>query len=350
VNEPGELPRGESVGYYRRMQAAVEELLILKGVVTAADVDRQVAAMAGRGYERGARVVARAWVDPAYKARLLADGAAAAEELGLEIGPLRLVVVENTPEVHNVVVCTLCSCYPRMLLGIPPEWYKSRAYRSRVVREPRAVLAEFGTRLAPGVRIRVHDSTADMRYMVLPLRPAGTDGWSEERLAALVTRDALIGVARVAGAGTIATGFPRRTTAMPDTIRKLDYFAAQVPDKPGEGARILHALRNEGVNLLAFSGFPSGKKAQVDFVPENPEALKAAAKKLKLKLGARKTCFVIQGDDRVGALTDTLTRLAEARVNVTASQAVTAGMGRFGAIFWVQARDVNKVVKLLGAT
>ena len=137
---------------------------------------------------------------------------------------------------------------------------------------------------------------------------------------------------------------------MPDTIRKLDYFAAQIPDKPGEAARLLQGLRNEGVNLLAFSGFPSGKKAQVDFVPENPEALKAAAKKLKLKLGARKSCFVVQGDDRVGALTDTLARLAEAKVNVTASQAVTAGMGRFGAIFWVKSRDVNKAVKLLGAT
>jgi nitrile hydratase len=184
-------------GYYRRMQAAVEELLILKGIVTAADVDRQVAAMDERGPERGARMVARAWVDPAYRGRMLADGSAAAEALGLEVGPLRLIVVENTRAVHYVIVCTLCSCYPRMLLGIPPEWYKSRAYRSRVVREPRAVLAEFGTHLAADVRIRVHDSTADMRYMVLPLRPAGTDGWSEERLAALVTRDALIGVALV---------------------------------------------------------------------------------------------------------------------------------------------------------
>jgi nitrile hydratase len=197
MSRPGELPREDSVGYYRRMQAAVEELLILKGVFTAADVDRQVQAMESRSYERGAKMVARAWVDPAYKARMLADGSAAAEALGLEVGPLRLIVVENTPEVHNVIVCTLCSCYPRMLLGIPPEWYKSRAYRSRVVREPRAVLAEFGTQLAAGVRIRVHDSTADMRYMVLPLRPAGTDGWSEERLAALVTRDALIGVAQL---------------------------------------------------------------------------------------------------------------------------------------------------------
>jgi nitrile hydratase len=202
VNEPvhpgRETPAGEDTrGYYRRMQAAVEELLILKGVVTAADVDRQVEAMASRTPARGAKLVARAWVDPAFKARALADGAAAAEELGLEVGPLRLIVVENTPEVHNVIVCTLCSCYPRMLLGIPPEWYKSRAYRSRVVREPRAVLAEFGTHLPDGVRIRVHDSTADMRYAVLPMRPAGTEGWSEDRLAGLVTRDSLIGVARL---------------------------------------------------------------------------------------------------------------------------------------------------------
>ena len=179
------------------MQAAVEELLILKGVVTAADVDRQVEAMASRSPERGARLVAHAWVDPAYRARALADGAAAAEELGLEVGPLRLIVVENTPDVHNVIVCTLCSCYPRMLLGIPPEWYKSRAYRSRVVRDPRAVLAEFGTQVPAGVRIRVHDSTADMRYIVLPMRPGGTEGWSEERLASLVTRDSLIGVERL---------------------------------------------------------------------------------------------------------------------------------------------------------
>jgi len=197
MNKPGELPREDSVGDYRRMQAAVEELLILKGVFTAVDVDRQVDAMEGRSHERGARMVARAWVDPAYKARMLADGSAAAEALALEVGPLRLIVVENTPEIHNVIVCTLCSCYPRMLLGIPPEWYKSRAYRSRAVREPRAVLAEFGTHLAAAVRIRVHDSTADMRYMVLPLRPKGTDGWGEERLAALVTRDALIGVAQL---------------------------------------------------------------------------------------------------------------------------------------------------------
>ena len=197
MNEPAGPGRGDSRGYYRRMQAAVEELLILKGVVTAADVDRQVEAMASRSPERGARLVARAWVDPAFKARALADGSAAAGELGLEVGPLRLIVVENTPDVHNVIVCTLCSCYPRMLLGIPPEWYKSRAYRSRTVREPRAVLAEFGTHVPDGVRIRVHDSTADMRYLVLPMRPAGTESWSEERLVGLVTRDSLIGVARL---------------------------------------------------------------------------------------------------------------------------------------------------------
>ncbi len=137
---------------------------------------------------------------------------------------------------------------------------------------------------------------------------------------------------------------------MADTIRKLDYFAIQVPDKPGEGARILQGLKEQGVNLVAFTGFPSGKRAQVDFVPDDPAALKAAAKKLKLKLGARKTCFVIQGDDRVGALTDALARLAEAKINVTALDAVTAGMGRYGAVFWVKPRDLTKAAKLLAAT
>ena len=195
MNEPaGPVDEGAR-GYYRRMQSAVEELLILKGIVTPEDIRRQVEAMDSRSYERGAKVVARAWVDPAYKSRLLANGSAAAEEIGLEVGPLKLIVVENTPAVHNVIVCTLCSCYPRMLIGVPPEWYKSREYRSRVVREPRAVLAEFGTTLPDNVDVRVHDSTADLRYMVLPLRPRGTDGWDESRLARLVTRDSLIGVA-----------------------------------------------------------------------------------------------------------------------------------------------------------
>jgi nitrile hydratase len=181
-------------GYYRRLQGAVEELLVLKGIVGTADVTREVVAMEARSPARGARMVARAWLDPGYKARMLASGPAAAAELGLEIGPLRLVVVANTSDTHNVIVCTLCSCYPRMLLGIPPEWYKSREYRSRTVREPRAVLADFGLDLPDTTRIRVHDSTADMRYMVLPMRPEGTDGWSEAELAATVTRDSLIGV------------------------------------------------------------------------------------------------------------------------------------------------------------
>lgn len=184
----------DSMGYYRRMQAAVEELLILRGDITRADVDQQIAAMDARDYRRGSKVVARAWTDAAYQARLIADPRGACTELGLELGPTHLIVLPNTPSTHNVVVCTLCSCYPRMLLGVPPHWYKSREYRSRVVREPRAVLAEFGTTLPAGVEIRVHDSTADMRYMVLPMRPAGTEDWNEERLAAIVTRDSLIGV------------------------------------------------------------------------------------------------------------------------------------------------------------
>jgi nitrile hydratase len=143
---------------------------------------------------RGARLVARAWTDPAFKARLLADAPAAARELGVEPGQTQLVVVENTPERHNLIVCTLCSCYPKSILGIPPDWYKSREYRSRAVREPRAVLAEFGTELPAEVAVHVHDSTADLRYLVLPMRPAGTEDLDEETLAALVTRDSMIGV------------------------------------------------------------------------------------------------------------------------------------------------------------
>jgi nitrile hydratase len=183
------------LSYFQLMEVSLRELLVEKGVVTDAEVDAAVADMRGRGPEAGARVVARAWTDPAYKARLLENGTRACGELGLDVPALRLVVVENTPQVHNVIVCTLCSCYPRMLLGLPPDWYKSRAYRSRVVREPRAVLAEFGLRLAADMQVRVHDSTADMRYLVLPMRPAATAGWSEAQLAAIVTRDCMIGVA-----------------------------------------------------------------------------------------------------------------------------------------------------------
>lgn len=181
--------------YFQLMEVSLRELLVEKGILSDAEVNAAVEDMRARGPERGAKVVARAWTDPAFKARLLADGTRACEEMGLDVPALRLVVVENTPEVHNAIVCTLCSCYPRMLLGLPPDWYKSREYRSRMVREPRAVLAEFGLVLPDSVRIRVHDSTADMRYMVLPMRPAGTEGWSEERLASIVTRDCMIGVA-----------------------------------------------------------------------------------------------------------------------------------------------------------
>ena len=189
-----ELGNYRPLTYFQMMEVSLRELLVEKGVLTEAEVAQAMAEIRARGPERGAKMAARAWVDPAYKDRLLADGSKAAEELGFEVAGLKLIVVENTPSVHNVIVCTLCSCYPRMLLGLPPDWYKSHAYRRRVVREPRAVLAEFGTPVPENVAIRVHDSTADMRYMVLPLRPAGTDGWSEERLAGLVTRDSLIGV------------------------------------------------------------------------------------------------------------------------------------------------------------
>ena len=182
------------LSYFQLMEVSLRELLVGKGLITEDQIRRQVDDMASRTPERGARVVAHAWVDVSYKQRLLTNGSAACGELGLDVTPMRLVVVENTPEVHNVIVCTLCSCYPRPLLGIPPDWYKSRNYRSRMVREPRVVLKEFGLSISENQAIRVHDSTADMRYLVLPMRPAGTEGWSEERLAALVTRDSMIGV------------------------------------------------------------------------------------------------------------------------------------------------------------
>ena len=181
--------------YYQVMEIAVRELLIEKGVLDADQVRREVEKMDARNPANGAKVVARAWTDPAYRAKLMSRGNDALEDLGLERGVYKLVVVENTPAVHNLVVCTLCSCYPRFLLGLPPDWYKSRSYRSRAVREPRAVLHEFGLDLPDDVTVRVHDSTADMRYLVLPARPAGTEGWSEEQLASIVTRDCMVGVA-----------------------------------------------------------------------------------------------------------------------------------------------------------
>ncbi len=188
--------RYKPLSYFQLMEVSLRELLVEKGVLTEGEIAEEVEAMRKRGYERGARVVARAWVDGEYKKRLIANGTKACEELGLDVPALKLVVVENTPEVHNAIVCTLCSCYPRMLLGLPPAWYKSIAYRSRAVREPRAVLREFGLELPEHVTVRVHDSTADLRYLVLPMRPAGTEGMSEDELAGLVSRDAMIGVAR----------------------------------------------------------------------------------------------------------------------------------------------------------
>jgi nitrile hydratase subunit alpha len=176
---------------------ALEELLVEKGVVTREDISRGIDWLVSRSPADGARLVARAWVDPEFEERLLTDARAAAAELGLDAGPSpKVVAVENTDEVHHMVVCTLCSCYPRALLGPPPAWYKSLPYRSRAVAEPRAVLAEFGLDLDPNVELRVLDSTADVRYLVLPRRPQGTDGLSEDELAALVTRDSMIGVAQ----------------------------------------------------------------------------------------------------------------------------------------------------------
>ncbi|MET8247244.1 nitrile hydratase subunit alpha [Streptomyces sp. NPDC005202] len=179
----------------RRLETLLEE----KGVLSGAQLDEIIdASRSGASPAHGARVVARAWLDPAFRSRLLADGTAAVRELGYMEGSYqRLRVVENTKSVHNVIVCTLCSCYPLRLLGPSPSWYKSEAYRSRVVREPRAVLAEFGLELPPATEITVWDSTAETRYMVLPRRPEGTEGLREEDLAALVTRNALIGTATV---------------------------------------------------------------------------------------------------------------------------------------------------------
>ncbi len=191
---PYRADQDRELSYWQAMEIAVRELMVEKGVVTAAEVTAQIDAMDARSPAQGAAVVARAWTDPAFRERLLADGSAASAEMGFDVGPMKLIAVENTDTVHNVVVCTLCSCYPRNLLGLPPDWYKSRAYRSRTVREPRKVLAEFGLDLPATTTVRVHDSTADMRYIVVPARPDGTDGMAEADLAALVTRDSMIGV------------------------------------------------------------------------------------------------------------------------------------------------------------
>jgi len=176
------------------LSRAMQELLEERGVVTAEQIRRRMEQFDKDFPTRGARVIAHAWVDGEFKKRLLADGKAACAEFGIDLEADRLIAVENTPEVHNVVVCTLCSCYPRALLGMPPTWYKSENYRKRVVRDPRGVLKEFGTVLPENVTVRVHDSNADMRYVVVPMRPRQTEGWNEERLARILTRDALVGV------------------------------------------------------------------------------------------------------------------------------------------------------------
>ncbi|MEU6845470.1 nitrile hydratase subunit alpha [Streptomyces sp. NPDC046716] len=185
----------EAPDYFDVLQQAIRELLVDKGLITADEVRAMVETLDAHRPALGSALVARAWTNPDFKKRLLADGTAAIEEFGIDnYDGTKLIVLEQTPEVHNLVVCTLCSCYPRPVLGLPPDWYKSRPYRARAVREPRALLAEFGTEVPQDVTIRVHDSNANMRYLVLPMRPAGTDGMSEPELAALVTRDTMIGV------------------------------------------------------------------------------------------------------------------------------------------------------------
>lgn len=199
-HDDGHAPRpdhdAKPLGAYEALAEALTGLLVNKGVLSEVEIAQQIDTMQSRSPALGARVIARAWTDPAYKARLMTDARAALMELKIDFGQLaELKVVESTPEIHNIVVCTLCSCYPKMLLGIPPAWYKNIDYRSRTVRDPRGVLAEFGLKLGAAVKVRVHDSTADMRYLVLPVRPEGTGGWSETELASLVTRDTMIGVA-----------------------------------------------------------------------------------------------------------------------------------------------------------
>ncbi len=182
------------LSYYAKRIYAIRELLIEKGVITQEDIQRQIDYMEARSPANGARLVARAWVDPKFKSRLLADPRAACAEMGIDATSINeFVVLENTEKVRHLVVCTLCSCYPRPILGRPPDWYKSLNYRSRAVNDPRGVMREFGQELPDDVEVRVHDSTADIRYLVLPLRPPGTEGMSEAELAKLVTRDSMVG-------------------------------------------------------------------------------------------------------------------------------------------------------------
>ncbi|MBY0610978.1 MAG: nitrile hydratase subunit alpha [Beijerinckiaceae bacterium] len=197
-HDHAEISATERPGYFDILQAALEELLNERKLVTTAEIERQIDVLDSRTPALGATIVARAWTDPDFRQQLLADGRGTCESLGITFyDDTGLIVLENTETVHNLVVCTLCSCYPRPLLGLPPEWYKLKPYRARAVIEPRALLAEFGTIIPDDVEIRVADSTSALRFLVLPLRPKGTDDYTEEQLAALVTRDAMIGVVTV---------------------------------------------------------------------------------------------------------------------------------------------------------
>jgi len=184
-----------SPGHYELMILAMRDMLIEKGVLTADQIRRGLETLDSWQSSRGAEIVARAWTDPVFKRRLLADGNEAVADFGIDMGGAKLTVLENTDTVQNVVVCTLCSCYPRAVLGLPPDWYRSKNYRARVVKEPRKVLIEFGTELPDNMVVRVHDSLADLRYLVLPRRPPDTEHWSRDELAAIVTRDCMVGVA-----------------------------------------------------------------------------------------------------------------------------------------------------------
>jgi nitrile hydratase alpha subunit len=191
IESPGDVPPS----YYEVMETSLRELLIEKQLIAPGEIRRQLEVLDSRTPALGAKVVARAWVDPEFRSRLLEDGRSACEDFGITFyDDTKLIVLENTDKVHNLIVCTLCSCYPRPVLGLPPDWYKAKPYRARAVKEPRAVLKEFGTQIPEDVEIRVSDSTSMVRYLVLPRRPEGTKDFTEEQLAGLVTRDAMIGV------------------------------------------------------------------------------------------------------------------------------------------------------------
>ena len=194
-HDHGEIGAPGHPGYYDRMETAVRELLIDKGLIRPEEIRRQIEVLDSRTPALGAKVVVKAWLDPEFRARLLHNGRAACEELGISFyDDTQLIVLENTKKVHHLVVCTLCSCYPRPVLGLPPDWYKLKPYRARAVAEPRKLLAEFGTIIPQDVEVRVSDSTAVVRFLVLPMRPEGTEHHTTSQLESLVTRDSMIGV------------------------------------------------------------------------------------------------------------------------------------------------------------